>query len=36
MNTYTAYQVVVDSVRKTKLGAKGKEMHALGVIFLFM
>lgn len=36
MNTHTAYEVVVDSVRKTKLGAKGKEKRALGVIFLFM
>ena len=36
MNTYTADEVVVDAVRKTKLGAKGKEKRALGVIFLFM
>lgn len=36
VDKYTVYQVVVDSVRKTKLGAKGKEMRALDVIFLFM
>lgn len=36
VDKYTVYQVVVDSVRKTKLGAKGKEMRALHVIFLFM
>lgn len=36
VNKYMVYQVVVDSVRKTKLGAKGKEMRALDVIFLFM
>ena len=36
VNKYMVYQVVVDSVRKTKLGAKGKEMRALDVILLFM
>lgn len=36
MNEYMVCQVVITSVRRTKLGVKGKEMHVLGVIFLFI